>query len=150
MSFPSQIRIALFGVGGLTMLAGFWSLSGCQETPYDPPPQSTDNTVESRPETADVPQVTAEEISEDLLGQTIVIQGEVTQQCPAAGCWFRLKDPTGEVFVDLNSTDIRVRQDRVGDRAQLTGKVLKRGGELQVEAKTVQFSQGEKPDDGRP
>lgn len=87
----------------------------------------------------DVPQVSASTLSEAMLGQTISIEGQVTQQCPAVGCWLIVKDSTGEVFVDLNPAGLRLTEKREGEHAHVVGQVIKQGGEFKLEARSIEF-----------
>lgn len=82
-------------------------------------------------------------LNEAMVGKTVAVRGEITQQCPSSGCWFQVKDGTGELFVDLNSTDVRIKERRVGQDAEVSGKLVKRGGELQLEAERVEFASKE-------
>lgn len=77
---------------------------------------------------------------EKYVGQTVTIEGEVIQQCPAAGCWFRIKDDIGEGFIDLSPANLTVQGERVGQHAKVTGKVVKKGGQMRIEAEHVEFS----------
>ena len=79
-------------------------------------------------------------LTEALVGKSVVIQGEIVRQCPASGCWFQVKDETGELFVDLNASEIRLTDPVVGQQAEVSGRLVKLGGELQLEAKHVDFA----------
>jgi RecJ-like exonuclease len=78
--------------------------------------------------------------TEQYLEKTVTIEGEVIQQCPAAGCWFRLKDELGEGFIDLSPAKLTVQGERVGQHAKVTGKVVKKAGQMRLEAEYVEFS----------
>lgn len=82
-------------------------------------------------------------LNEAMVGKTVAVRGEITQQCPSTGCWFQVKDGTGELFVDLNSTDVRIKERRVGQHAEVSGKLVKRGGELQLVAERVKVASKE-------
>lgn len=99
------------------------------------------------PPAGEVPTVTAGSLSDDIVGETVQIEGEVVKQCPAVGCWFIVKDQTGEVFVDLNPAELRLKAQREGQHAQVTGRVAKQAGQFRLEARSVRFDSGEKPDD---
>jgi hypothetical protein len=82
-------------------------------------------------------------VTEERLGQTVAVEAEVVQQCPARGCWFRMKDDAGEVMVDLSPKKLELTGDRVGQRATVTGRVVKKGGRIWLEAEKVDFRSAE-------
>lgn len=92
------------------------------------------------PVTGEVPTVCAGCVTKEKLGETVAIEGEIVQQCPSTGCWFRLKDEVGEVFVDLNPAKLHLQEKRVGQHAKVTGRVAIQGGQFRVEAQHVEFS----------
>jgi RecJ-like exonuclease len=81
---------------------------------------------------------------EGNVGKTVTIEGEVIQQCPASGCWFRIKDGSGEAFIDLAPAKLSVQGERVGQHVKVTGKLVKKGGQVRVEAQHVEFSPAKK------
>ncbi|MBX9584544.1 MAG: DUF4920 domain-containing protein [Gemmataceae bacterium] len=83
-------------------------------------------------------------MTEDRLGQTVAVEAEVDQQCPARGCWLRLKDDAGDIMVDLAPGKLELTEDKVGQRAKVTGEVVKKGGRLWLKAETVEFLPAEK------
>jgi len=85
-------------------------------------------------------------IDDALLGKTVAVEGEVVQQCPAAGCWFRVRDGSGELFVDLNPAGLRLKQKRVGQRVRVTGRLAKIGNQYLLEATAVEFGSDAKAD----
>lgn len=92
------------------------------------------------PVSGDSPLVCTQCLKDDqYVGQTVTIEGEVIQQCPATGCWFRIKDGNGEAFIDLAPAKLSVQGERVGQHAKVTGKIVKKGGKLRVEADYVEF-----------
>lgn len=122
-------------------------LVGCDSTK-----QATTEPISSANETAktrDDLSVAADSLSEDLVGQTVSITGEVTQQCPSSGCWLKLQTGDRETFVDLNSSPVRLSQNRVGQQVLITGEVAKRGSDLTINAQQVEFipSQQDAPQD---
>lgn len=88
---------------------------------------------------ADIPTITLDLLSEDLVGQTVQITGKVVQQCPSSGCWFKLQAGERETFVDLNSSSVRLSQNRVGQQVRITGEVAKRGSDLTLNGQQVEF-----------
>lgn len=61
-------------------------------------------------------------------GTTLVVQGELVEKCPVAGCWFILRDPGGTVKVDTKAAGFVVldvplhRTLIVGGRTSGTGE----------------------------
>jgi len=64
-------------------------------------------------------------------------QGIITAQCKSDGCWFKLKDNTGEVLVDLKPYDFRITLGLVGRKVKLNGLVNTKGGKVKVDAISV-------------
>lgn len=50
------------------------------------------------------PKVQVEDIflKPDLIGKNITVEGRIATQCASNGCWFYLKDETGQVYIDLS------------------------------------------------
>lgn len=89
----------------------------------------------------DLPLVCSQCLKDDqYVGQTVTIEGDVIQQCPASGCWFRIKDDNGEAFIDLAPAKLTIQGERVGQHAKVTGTVVKKTGQTRIEAKHVEFS----------
>ena len=129
---------ALFA--GAILLAG---VSGCSDRSEE---SSSTTTAEADSDSADASDASARPvaaINEQSIGQTVVLEGTVTRQCPSVGCWFMVKGDFGEVFVDLNPSGKRLKQKREGQRARVVGRVVKNGGQLQVEAQQIAFSPDE-------
>jgi RecJ-like exonuclease len=109
---------------------------------------SSDSTVPATslgtPAHEDMPIVGTVCLSGDKLGQTVAVEGEIVQQCPSTGCWFRLKDDAGAAFVDLNPAKLRLRENRVGEHAKVTGRVAKHGGQFRLEAQHIAFTPANK------
>lgn len=95
------------------------------------------------PPANDVPQVSAEAVSAETVGETVRVKGEVVQQCPATGCWLILKDETGQAFVDLNPAGLRLTETHKGEQAQVVGRVAKKGSQYRLEAQSVEFGSDE-------
>ena len=74
----------------------------------------------------------------------MAIEGDIIQQCPASGCWFRMKDDAGEVFVELAPSKLRLTENREGQHAKVTGHVVKRGAQFRLEAQYVEFKPAKK------
>lgn len=52
----------------------------------------------------DAPKVQVKDIflQPDLMGKKITLEGRIASQCTSNGCWFYLKDETGQVYIDLS------------------------------------------------
>lgn len=75
--------------------------------------------------------------SADIDGQMLAFQGEITAQCKSDGCWFKLKDNTSEVLVDLNPYNFRIPYEIVGRKVKLNGQVNTKNGKVKVDARSV-------------
>ncbi len=38
----------------------------------------------------------------NLIGKNVTLEGQIASQCASNGCWFYLKDETGQVYIDLS------------------------------------------------
>ena len=142
LSLAAGAGIALLAFGGACMV-------GCDSAGTSPdsrqsatPAVSSAGTGESRngtSERVETPALSVGDLSENMLGQTVTVEGEVTKQCPASGCWFQVKDQTGEAFISLLATDVRLKEKVIGQRAEVTGEVVKQGGDLAIKAQNVEF-----------
>jgi uncharacterized protein YdeI (BOF family) len=61
----------------------------------------------------------------------------MTAQCKGDGCWFMLKDSTGEVLVDLKPYDFRTPLGIVGTKIKLNGRVNTEDSEVKVDAISI-------------
>ncbi|HID76879.1 MAG TPA: hypothetical protein EYP56_12895, partial [Planctomycetaceae bacterium] len=113
---------AMWVVGLLLPGAGVFGLMGCNSEPVSSGQRTS---TLGEPLDEPLPQQTVGSHTDDLVGTTLAVEGEIVQQCPAAGCWFRVKDKTGELFVDLKPAGLRLTESRVGQRVQVTGRVEK-------------------------
>ncbi len=127
------VAMALFAVAIAVILAG----GGC-----DSSNQSTSQRVPDANQaltTDDLPVLDAASLSEEMVGQTVNVTGEIVQQCPSSGCWLKLKSGDRETFVDLNTSPVRLSEDRVGQQVSIIGEVAKRGSDLTINAQQVKF-----------
>lgn len=123
-------------LGALLIGASAFAVIGCYSES-----SSTGQPVTTlgRPPHEDVPQRAAGSLTDDLVGKSLAVEGEIVQQCPSTGCWFRVKDETGELFIDLNPAGLRLKNKRVGEQARVTGRVAKVGKQFRLEAQFVEF-----------
>ena len=114
---------------------------GCDSTQQaaTEPISSANETAKTRDDLS----VVADSLSEDMVGQTVNITGEVIQQCPSSGCWLKLQVGDRETCVDLNSSPVRLSQNRVGQQVRIIGEVAKRGSDLTINAQQVEFIQSQ-------
>jgi hypothetical protein len=57
--------------------------------------------------------------------QPIQIEGVMADRCPILGCWLKLRDSTGELFVDLAPEQLSARGIPLGTRLHVTGSIGK-------------------------
>ena len=76
-------------------------------------------------------------VSEDINGKILSFQGIITAQCESDGCWFKLKDNTREVLIDLKPYDFRTPLGIVGRKIKLNGRVNTKDGKVKVDAISV-------------
>lgn len=67
---------------------------------------------------------------DSFAGKTVRIEGEITEVCPS-GCWFRIKDATGVMYVNLYPSAFVIPQVR-GRRAAVQGTVKKEHTNISV------------------
>lgn len=58
-------------------------------------------------------------------GQSISVQGRVVDRCRLLGCWLKVKDRTGELFVDLARGGLSARGLALGSVVRVTGHLGK-------------------------
>jgi len=110
--------------------------SGCES---GEPPREAPAPPEQTTEQADVPSIPAGSLSEEMLGQTVNVTGEVLQQCPSSGCWLKVTTGEGETFVNLLPSPVRLTESRVGQQTRVTGEVVRRGSDLAIDARQIEF-----------
>ena len=72
-----------------------------------------------------------------FLNKPVILNGKIAMQC-SSGCWFILNDGTGQIFVDLNASNMTIPQKR-GATVKVFGKVSLREGDLFIIGKKVVF-----------
>lgn len=86
---------------------------------------------------SNLPDITVKDaILNDLyLNKEVKLEGKIVTQCAASGCWFFLKDDTGQILVDLKPLNLGLPQ-RTGKRAIVNGVIIKEpSGQVIVSAK---------------
>jgi RecJ-like exonuclease len=74
------------------------------------------------------------------LGQTVTVEGELTKECPTTGCWWYVKDKTGEIRADSLAGGFALPLNHEGKTIRTTGKVqMGEGGEMQLAATGAQL-----------
>jgi uncharacterized protein YdeI (BOF family) len=73
----------------------------------------------------------------ELLGKEVTVEGRVYTQCLSDGCWFVLKDDTGQVYVDLSRHNITL-PGRQGKKVKASGTVTAVQSNLLLVARGVE------------
>ena len=76
----------------------------------------------------------------DYVRKEVRITGVLTRQCPVAGCWFFVKDASGEkeVRVEMGDTTPRLPQS-LGKTAVVEGQLIPFGNEYEFVGTAVEF-----------
>lgn len=61
-------------------------------------------------------------LKKELRGKKVTLEGKVVSQCQSNGCWFYIKDDTGQVFVDLKKNNFSLPH-MLKETVQATGVV---------------------------
>ena len=69
----------------------------------------------------------------------VTISGVMIEKCPVAGCWFRLRDPSGTIKVDTQSAGFVVVDVPLQRQVTVTGKVIAEGSDVKVEATGLRY-----------
>ena len=69
----------------------------------------------------------------------VTLSGTMTEKCPVAGCWFRLKDDTGSIKVDTKSAGFVVVNVPLQAKLTVSGKIVVEGDDLAIEATGVRY-----------
>jgi len=81
--------------------------------------------------------ITISEISQAMVGKAVTVQGEMAQKCPTSGCWFYVKDSTGEIRVDTAPSGFTITEIPLGKTVTVHGKVVNMEGGLELVATGV-------------
>lgn len=69
------------------------------------------------------------------LNQVVTVEGEMTKECPTSGCWWYIKDQSGEIRADSAGSGFALPLNRQGQIIRTTGKVVKtESGDLELVA----------------
>ncbi|ADU65646.1 nucleic acid binding OB-fold tRNA/helicase-type [Desulfurispirillum indicum S5] len=74
--------------------------------------------------------------NKDLLETEVTMEGFIQTQCTSNGCWFMLKDDTGQIFVDLSRHSFSLPA-RLGHDARATGTLTTYNNNLLLVASGV-------------
>lgn len=86
---------------------------------------------------SNLPQISVKDamLNSSYLNREVKLEGKIVTQCAASGCWFFLKDDTGQILVDLKPLNLGLQQ-RTGKTAIVTGMLIKESsGQIIVSAK---------------
>lgn len=68
-------------------------------------------------------------------GSPVTLRGTMVEKCPVAACWFRLRDKTGIVKVDVKAANFTVGDVPVNATVTVTGTpTMTKGGEPYLDA----------------
>jgi uncharacterized protein YdeI (BOF family) len=65
---------------------------------------------------------------------TVTLRGAMVEKCPVAACWFRLKDGTGVMKVDVKAANFTVTDVPLGATVTVTGKPVTKDGDSYLAA----------------
>ncbi|UCH34352.1 MAG: hypothetical protein JSV65_17780 [Armatimonadota bacterium] len=118
------IGIAIVAIVG----AGIWyALGGSERGQANRFGQSTGTEVTAIGDIVQAP--------DEHVGQTVTVDGELTKECPSSGCWWYIKDATGEIRADSFGGGFALPLHQEGKSIRTTGKIVKtESGELQIAA----------------
>ncbi|MFZ5949654.1 MAG: hypothetical protein ACOYXC_03030 [Candidatus Rifleibacteriota bacterium] len=69
---------------------------------------------------------------EQLKAKEISLSGVITRQCPSSGCWFYIKDDSGnQIKIELGHLGLKFPQ-RSGSMVLVEGKLIQKGSEWQL------------------
>jgi uncharacterized protein YdeI (BOF family) len=80
------------------------------------------------------------QISADMKGKEVTVTGEMTQKCPTTGCWFYIKDSTGEIRVDTAPSGFTITDVPLHKTITVHGKVVvPESGQAELVATGVEY-----------
>src|SRR5262245_19259473 len=69
----------------------------------------------------------------------VILTGEMIEKCPAAGCWFRLRDETGSIKVDTRASGFVVVNVPLNAKVVVAGKVVADGNDTAIQATGIRY-----------
>ncbi len=69
----------------------------------------------------------------------VTLTGVMTEKCPVAGCWFRLRDATGEIKVDTKTAGFVVVNVPLERPVTVAGRIVTEGDETLIEATGLRY-----------
>ena len=72
-------------------------------------------------------------------GSPLVLAGEMVEKCPAAGCWFDMRDGSGTIRVDTKNAGFVVLDVPLHARVTVAGRIKTSGGEPTLEAAGIRY-----------
>ena len=69
----------------------------------------------------------------------VTLSGVMFEKCPVAGCWFRIRDHTGEIKVDTKSAGFVVVNVPLEKQVKVSGKIATDGDEVILEATGLSY-----------
>jgi len=69
----------------------------------------------------------------------VTVRGEIIVKCPVAACWFRLRDKTGEVKVDVKGAYFTVTETPLGSEVTVSGRWVKSGEDTILAATGLRY-----------
>ena len=103
------VLIAALVVGGYFFVKGGGSTEFGQPAPEDTPITSIQEIVNE---------------GSTWEGKEVTVRGEMSQKCPTTGCWFYVKDDTGEIRVDTAPSGFTITEIPLGKTVTVHGKIV--------------------------
>lgn len=75
----------------------------------------------------EAPPTAIQTLSSNTSPTPVIVQGEMIEKCPVAGCWFMLKDKTGVVRVDTKNAGFVISEVPLHTRMTVAGTVTHSG-----------------------
>ncbi len=69
----------------------------------------------------------------------VTLTGVISEKCPIAGCWFRLRDETGEIKVDTKAAGFVVVNVPLNQAVTVAGRIVTEGDETLLEATGLRY-----------
>ncbi len=69
----------------------------------------------------------------------VTLTGTMVEKCPVAGCWFRLRDGTGEIKVDTKAAGFVVAALPLETKMTVAGRITESDGEVILDASGIRY-----------